>query len=402
MLTVFVIGIGALFFIFRYILIRQVDEVLDIERDEIEQHIARYSRLPPPVSMSELQIQYWVVARPAVADYRIVKGLGAEGKRESFRRHRFPVVFEGRQYQFVVTTSLEHTKVLLTIIACVTLAMLILMLSSIYLINRTLVRRLLRPFYSTLDAIKKYSIADKRPLQLPQTQIDEFAVLNHALSEMALRGQKDYNAVRDFTAQAAHEMQTPLAVLRAELEELMQSPNLTVETATQITGIDNSVERLTRLFQSLLLLTRIKHHNYSMNEQYAMDMLLRRKSADLSEAIQARDITLNVSLAPLQVTSNKYLAEVLVSNLLTNAVRYNFEGGIIELETKGVTLKVSNSSHLPPIDEAALYRPFFRHPDVKTEGHGLGLSIVAQICATCKFGIAYSFAEGVHTFEIRF
>jgi signal transduction histidine kinase len=219
---------------------------------------------------------------------------------------------------------------------------------------------------------------------------------------MALRGQKDYNAVRDFTAQAAHEMQTPLAVLRGKLEALMQAPNVDSETAAQITGIDNSVERLTRLFQSMLLLTRIKHQSYAMDELLSIDSLVKEKTGDLIEIINSRHISLHTALAPLQITCNKYLAEVLIGNLLINAIRYNFDGGRIELSTDGRKLRISNTSHLPQIDESALFRPFFRHPDVQQEGHGLGLSIVAQICETCSFGIAYSFSDSMHTFELTF
>jgi signal transduction histidine kinase len=401
MLVVFVVAAGALFFTFRYILIHQVDESLDTERDETLQYVKQYNRLPPPVSVSEQHISYHEVQKQENSVFSTTKEQGEDGM-EAFRQFTFTVSFEGRYYQFFVSTPLAQTQYLLRAVALVTLIAIVLMLLIIYLVNRYLVKNLLQPFYHTIESVRKYSLVSRKELQLPATSIEEFTTLNATLNDMASRGQRDYQLMRDFTAQAAHEMQTPLAVMRTKLEALIQSPRIDENLAVGIAGIDDSLERLTRLFNSLLLLTKIENGQFPANGQLALKELLVRKAGELSEVIDERKLTLSLDLESAQVSCNQYLTEVLVTNLLNNAIRYNYPGGSIDVSLRRDGISVSNTSMLPELNHASLFRPFYRHPDSQQEGNGLGLSIVKQICEALGFTVEYSFVIGVHRFQVYF
>ena len=203
MLAVFSVSAGTLFFTFRHILIAQVDEGLEMEQEKQVQYIRQYHRLPRPISTGDQKIFYLKVDRLESASNRTITQQGEDGV-EDFRELSFPVSFEGNNYRFYVSAPLEQTAYLLRAMALVTLVTIAMMLLIIYGINRSLVRHLLKPFYSTLDAMGKYALTQRVSLHLPPTPTEEFTALNLALNEMAARGQKDYQAMRAFTAQAAH------------------------------------------------------------------------------------------------------------------------------------------------------------------------------------------------------
>ncbi len=401
LLAVFAVGAGFIFLILRYILIQQVDEALDAERDRHLQYVKKYQTLPATVSVSDLHVSYNEVEKPGRAAYETAKEQDEDGVQD-YRRLSFTVPLKGRFYLFRVSMPLEQTQALLKAIALVTLSMFAIILFCIYALNRRLITSILQPFYQTVATVNTYNIAQRLPLKLPATNIDEFTALNQTVNAMAARSQKDYQLVRNFTAQAAHEIQTPLAVLRGKVEALMQTPEITEEQANQITGIDHSIDRLTRLFNSLLLLTKIENRQFPTDGLVQLEMVAQEKLEEIKELLEARKITLTSALAPVQIKCNQYLAEVLIGNLLNNAVRYNYPNGSIILSLQREKFSISNTSYLKGMEEENLFQPFYRNPDNRQTGHGLGLSIIKQICLECGFTIKYHFQPDIHTFEIFF
>ena len=402
LLAVFGIGIVGLFLLLRAVLVRQVDEGLDAERDETLQYIRRYDRLPPPVSVSDRQVSYRAVAAPEHPAYTTLRVRTEEGL-ETMRRLRFPVWHNGQWYQFYVRVPLEQVDELLGLLALPTVGLLALLLLLLYLVNRRVTRQLLRPFYHTIDAVSRYSLAQQTPLALPETPVEEFTALNQALNGLTARAQQDFEAMRSFTAQAAHEMQTPLAVLRARVEALAQQlPQLGAAGAQQLAAIEQSVERLTRLFGSLLLLTKIENRQYAIEDQVQMEALVAAKADNLQDLMTAKNIDLQLALHPCSVFCNQHLAEVLVGNLLQNAVRYNQPGGTIRVSLTPDALCMANNSYLPEMNAEDLCRPFYRHENTQASGSGLGLAIVRQICDYSGWRFRYGFKDGLHQFQVFF
>jgi signal transduction histidine kinase len=197
-------------------------------------------------------------------------------------------------------------------------------------------------------------------------------------------------------------MQTPLAVIRTKVETLMQEPGLSEEQAAQIVGIDNALERLNRLFNSLLLLTKIENRQFPVSEMLRLDEIVAERIQELQEIVQDRNIAIHSDLEVATVHCNRYLIEVFVSNLLNNAIRYNYSGGGIHIRLRRNSLMIANTSMLPQLNPEAIFRPFYRHSDSRVDGNGLGLSIVRQICDLCGFSVEYDFAQGAHQFSVHF
>ena len=127
-----------------------------------------------------------------------------------------------RYYLVKVEAPLDETEALLRIIIGVTIVMIAIILLAGFLINRIVIGRLWKPFYETIKRVRAYHLTDQEALKLEKADIDEFALLNQSINEMVERIQQDYGSLKDFTGQAAHEMQTPLAVIRTKLDALMQ------------------------------------------------------------------------------------------------------------------------------------------------------------------------------------
>ncbi len=95
------------------------------------------------------------------------------------------------------------------------------------------------------------------------------------------------------------------------------------------------------------------------------------------------------------------LADSLVSNLVGNAVKYNYTGGKISVIISDKKIQVSNTSNLPPIDPELLFKRFNKNNTISDNSTGLGLAIVKKICDTYGLNIKYHAKEGLHSFTVE-
>ncbi len=305
-------------------------------------------------------------------------------------------------YQVTVSKSQTATEDLLQLIILVTIGMIALILITGFLINRTILSRIWKPFYQTIDKVKNYHLSAQEPLQLPNTQIDEFTLLNENITGMTERSQREYKNLKDFTGNAAHEMQTPLAVIRTKLDLLMQNEKLLADKDMPMQEIEQAVHKLSRLYASLLLLTKIENRQFALTESIGLDKIIADKLSDLSDLLESKSIHLYKELIPVNIPFHQQLAEILIGNLLNNAIRYNIENGSLTVKLDSRMLTISNTSWLPALDEKKIFQRFYRHADTKQQGNGLGLSIVKQICDTAGFKLSYSYSNDQHCIQLVF
>jgi len=394
----FVIGSLTFYFLLNYILVRELDERLQAEQDEVTAYVRTHNALPDVVKTKDQYTTYEPAISAAKTEFQTRKDTGREA--ENIREIHFTTAVAGRYYMVTVGTPLEETEALQKVIIIVTLAMVAAILLIGFLINRVVIRRLWQPFYTTIERVQQYSITEQQAPAAAPTDIDEFALLNRTIQEMMERIQQDYHSLKKFTGQAAHEMQTPLAIIRMRLDALLQQEELAEKSAVNIAEIEQAVSRLSRLHQSLLLLTKVENRQFVLNEPVSLDKIVADKCAEYVDIAMAKGITIRTDIQPLQLQFHQQLAEITVSNLLSNAVKYNQPGGQVELVLHG-SLRVSNTSDRPALDGARLFKRFYRD-SVATEGTGLGLSLVKQICDLAGYTITYEFANGRHDFIINF
>ncbi|MFZ1799708.1 MAG: HAMP domain-containing sensor histidine kinase, partial [Chitinophagaceae bacterium] len=286
---------------------------------------------------------------------------------------------------------------LIRYIVLVTISMLVVLLGILFFINRYLLKKLLDPFYKNLDELKKFSLSAKSNLDLESNQVTEFAQLNEAVNSMASQVQQEYISLKIFTENASHEMQTPLAVIRSKMDNLVQDENLKAGQLSQLHEIYQALGKLQHLMQSLLLLTRIENGQYIANENIRLDELVKEKTNQFQELFQSKNISVELHVTEKSITFNKQLVDILLNNLLSNAVRHTNEGGIIKVQLNEDELLVCNSGE-KALNEKEIFNRFYKENN--SPGMGLGLAIVKQICVFAHLPVSYTFHKMMHFFRI--
>lgn len=399
--VLFVLGTGVLYVGIQRALAEEVDEQLLYHRDYLTRHIREAHALPPVTNPNELTI----ARRPRPA------GLGdtllydpAERTMVPFRTVTFPVEVRGQRYWLTLRKSLIETSDVLEVVLTVMLTVMGLLFGSLVLLNRWLSRWLWAPFHRTLTSLRTYRLQQPEALELPATPIDEFSELNQALAQLTQRVTADYRALKEFTENAAHETQTPLAIMQAQLEQLMQLPELPGTAAQPVHELYRATRRLSRLHQALTLLSKIENRQFTEAQPVQLDGLVRDKLAQLQEFLDAKQIdpVLRV-VAPLSVAMHPDLADSLVSNLLQNAVKHNLPGGQLQVRVDARALEIRNTGLPLDGDPTELLGRFRKH-NAASDSPGLGLSIAQQICGLYGGQLRYTFTpDGAwHTLRVEF
>jgi signal transduction histidine kinase len=399
-ILIFIIGSCCFYFLLNYILVRELDEELRSEQQEIVAYVNLHQTLPEIIPTKNEYTFY----EPVSSEQKTINLSGKNkygGEQEEFREIHFTVAAQGRIYLVKVAIPTETTEALLQAIIGITIVMIGLILLAGYLINRTVIRKLWQPFYQTIEKVRSYHVTDPNIPALEKGDIEEFTLLNQSINDMIARVQHDYTALKNFTGQAAHEMQTPIAVIRLKLDMLIQNEDLLQKNATAITDIEKSVQRISRLHQSLLLLTKVENKQFLMNEQVEMDKIVIEKCAEYSDLAESMGIAIMTTLTPTTIQFHAHLADILINNIISNAIKYNKPGGAVNVILHNNTLSIINPSNTGSLDLEKVFKPFYRNGNSQ-EGTGLGLSIAKQICETAGYSIRYEYSNARHVFSITF
>ena len=340
----FVLGSVAYYFIIRYVLIHELDDTIKIEEAEILDLVKTHDRLPQPANYRDQQIRYTPAAAPVRRKF--IDTFWVEPRhheQQSFRQLLFSVVAGGQRYTVSVGKSEEETDHLLAWILLITAGMILLLLGILFLAGRLLLRRLWQPFYNTLDGIREFQLSSRQPLPAADTRVEEFRNLDAAVGQMTHKILKDYEMLKNFADNASHEMQTPLAIINSKLDLMIQDQELEEKHHRQLQAMYDAVGRLSKLNQSLLLLTKIENNQFVHTDPVALAPLIGEKLLQLEDLISARRLSVHTALDRTSVKMNAYLADILLNNLLVNAIRHNQDGGSISIQLREEKLSIVNS-----------------------------------------------------------
>ena len=394
-IVIFLLSVVAFYFAIRFIVIDQVDSDLRIEEREIETYVKEHNALPEPIPVKDQKISY----SPS-GDHSHKKRfttMAIKGERDSFRILQFGITVNEKNYMATVAKSLEGTDDLANSILFISLATILLIMGASLIINRVLLKRLWKPFYSSLGVLKNFRVDKKQSLNFPSTQIDEFTFMNQTIQKTTSQAQQEYSLLKEFTENASHEMQTPLAIIRSKLDLLIQDENLSEGQSKTMQSAYSAIEKLSRLNQSLLLLAKIENNQFAETTTINLKQKLEEKLDAFHELWQNQGISVSSSLADATVSLNNELTDILLNNLLSNATRHNFSNGCIKIILKVKTLEISNSSKEKELNSQQMFLRFFSQ-DKKSRYNGLGLSIIKQICDVSGFSIRYLFTGNEHRF----
>lgn len=277
----------------------------------------------------------------------------------------------------------------------------LILLAIVGVTNLVISSRILSPFHQTLKAIQHFSLRTEKEINLPTTRTKEFQQLNYFLKNMTGKARADYRALKEFTENASHELQTPLAIIRGKLELLLETP-LTEEQGNQILTALSSIEKLSKINHSLTLLNRLENQEFPVVESIDMSGHVHVILGELSELIDMKSIALRKEVTKgVNVLLHPSLADILLTNIFSNAVRHNIHGGEIFIGLTSSRLLVANTGISPEIPPDEVFKRFRRSSNTD-DSIGLGLSIVKQICEVSGLGIKYEFTNDRHVVTVTF
>lgn len=324
------------------------------------------------------------------------------GETVPYRILMINIVVKGQPWLLQIRNSMLDSEDLIESIVKVQVILLLILLSGLLLINRRLSSRIWRPFYTTLDKLNRYKVEQQPSLGLEKSSVNEFDDLNRSLEELTDRAHSTYLAQKEFTENAAHEMQTPLAALQSKLELLMQTSPLNEEQAELIGEMANVGQRMGRLHKSLILLTRIENSQFAGTEPISMRAVVERNMSQFQPQAAEKTIRFELDFSGDPVlNANRSLVEMLVSNLFSNAIRHNLHGGLMLVNLYDKKLVIQNTGKPVTLDPQHIYRRFYKD-SADADSIGLGLQIVRQIANLYGWTIDYSYKNGLHGFAVQF
>lgn len=295
----------------------------------------------------------------------------------------------------------EDRYLIISIITGLTVLFFVLLLIGFIILNRRMSRKLWQPFYKSLEDIRHFELHRQQPIQWEQTDIQEFNDLNESLQKLIDGNIEIYRQQKEFADNASHELQTPLAIVQTKLELLLQNKSLTADQYNLIGDIQNALSRVGRINKNLLLLAKIENSQFMDQETLNMSEIVHQSISDFEGFAAEKGLTIVAEVdEDAWISGNKILVEILVNNLLTNAIRHASGSGNLTVTLGKTSFKLSN----PGTNSLASNQLFkrFTQASAQAQGTGLGLALVDQIAKRYGWQVEYEFTRGNHQFKVIF
>jgi two-component system OmpR family sensor kinase len=308
----------------------------------------------------------------------------------------------GRMYQITMRQTMLDYRDLLWGIAPLFCFLFLLILAIMYGVNTLLFRKIWKPFHQNLQILKDFNVQTLIPLVLADSSVQEFQQLKTSLSEMTLRMQRDFRNMKEFTENAAHELQTPLAVMRSKIEALLQEDGLSEMQIKGLAAVYEQVNRLRSLNNSLLFLAKIENKQFVSTEGVDALKIMAPVWETFEDLAAAKGLDIEQQLRPCSLSCHPELLYSCFKNLLENAVKYTQSGGKIKATLTPQSFKVENAG-LAAIPQAEhIFERFSKGQEQAPNATGLGLAIVKQIADIYNWKLNYRFEKNMHLFELIF
>lgn len=321
---------------------------------------------------------------------------------EPFRELWAPIKIKGKTYTYIERNNLVEMEDMVYSVALMFLLIIITLMVGMIVLSNRLAKNIWKPFYDTLRKIQDFEIDKNRQPQFEPTDIEEFNSLNKSIEKLVEKNTAIYKSQREFVENAAHELQTPLALFQIKVDTLAQYEGLTGQQSKLIESLNDDISRLNRLNKNLLLLSKIDNGSYFDKEPVILNSKIEKKLDFFREQGQPKNISFELNTAvTLQLNTNPALAEILINNLFMNAIRHNIQDGKIIISTNQNQLVFSNTGSAAALNHEKLFNRFSKS-DPSSQGNGLGLAIIKKITELNNWKISYYFSQDLHHFTVTF
>lgn len=306
---------------------------------------------------------------------------------------------DGNWNELTVSTPTIEKESLRRSILVWSLGLFVAMLAIVLIVTALVFNRSLSPLYRLLRWLDKYELGTNNERLCNTTSVKEFQKLNQAAEQYAARAESAFAQQKRFTSDAAHELQTPLAVCQNRLELLIADGKLSEQQTEQVAKTLATLASMIRLNKTLLLLSRIESKQFLASHNIDLALIAVEQLETLAEIHAASGIKTHLNAHKTNVQLNASLAEALVSNLLRNAFVHNVINGQVWVDITPQKLVVANTGQAEPLDTARIFERFY-HNAALAGSTGLGLAIVKAACHASNLLINYQFQNNRHTFTV--
>lgn len=403
--SIMILGGISIFFIFKVFIHQSTDQILYEYKTRIENYVA----------LNDTMIEFSSsVIQPQRVEQRVVNSTDEypvgikdtllynenSGAFLPYRQLYFTVQYKNKLHLVNVNQQTFEFGDLLYVLIGSIMALFLLFFVFTYLVDFYLKKKVWSPFYDTLGKLEDYDLEIGRNLSLLNSDIKEFDKLNEVVNKMVGKINADYENSKNFGEDISHEMQTPLAIIKSRLDIIRQQTNLDNDSALSISVISNAVSRLSNLNKSLLLLTKIRNDQFQEIAAINVTRKITDFLEDIDELIDAKGIIITNESENVVLNMDVNLSDILISNLLVNAIRHNINGGFVSIQLTSEALIVKNSC-LPQESTENLFDRMVSNKS--KDSTGLGLNLVKSICDKNGFKVSYSFpSESIFCIEVVF
>lgn len=326
---------------------------------------------------------------------------------EPFRQMISYTKIDDKYYRVTARISMEAKKDMFQLISIVIFSGILLFIIIMFFINKKLSTYIFTDLYDTLKKIESFSITGGKKLVLKPSNINEFKKLNSAITFLADKAQNEYQVLKEFTEELNHEIQTPISVVKAKLELLIQSPSIDDDSFVILDSALKSLSKLEKINRSILLLNKLENADLYENSQINLKEEIIKILENFEDFKQFKNINLTYS----EKTENKpfflinsSLFNILISNLISNAIKHSTENGEINIKFNDLLdktfLTISNTTQKLQ-NPQNFFKRFYKESD-STESTGLGLAIVKKICDIYHIEISNSYYDNIYSVELIF
>lgn len=393
-----VIFLGSIFsyWTIKYIAYEETDEFLTYEMERLQEYHRIHNDLPEFHKMADLLpgVKY---DKPLFRDTLILET--GDNEMIPYRELRFSINHKGRDFTIVLRHLLLGNDDIAVGTLWIVIGIILLVSLFLFLFIKMVARKIWHPFYETLNQLTKFQISGPIP-DFPGTKIDEFRQLNSTLNDLLKKITDDYRNNKEFSENVSHELQTHLAIIRATTEKLLNKSEKNEHEIKELKKIYTASTKLMQVQKSLLLLSKISNREYRLQTRINFEKNVLHALDVFEEAIQLRGISLSKTLSSCQLSMDPGLAEILINNLIKNAIKHNVQNGFINIILTPDSLKIANSGQQIQQTPDDLMTRFSKG---KSGSFGIGLAIVKQICELYHFQIRYNISKKTtHKITISF
>ncbi len=396
----FPVMIAVDYYFIQYLVNSEVEEILLHERERIDFHLDKEGVLPS----SNYLLQSTPIDKGAVGPEKFKDTLIYEAyadKQLPYRTYTFTSSIDAQPVKITLRHVLLEIHELIWLLFITTSFIILLLVIGLYFINREIYKWAWNPFFKNLSKLKQYNVTQKESIHLNTSNISEFEELNEVITTLMDQVKKDFQNLKEFNENISHEIQTPLAIIRNKVVLLLESKNLDKKELARVEAVYQETNKLSKIGKALTLISRIENQEFRRLDRVDVQAIIGNILDNMQEIINFKNLNVATELHPVTIECDHILADILLTNLIKNAVQHNKEGGSINMLLDEDKFEITNTGEVSEVATEKLFHRFQRGSSTK-DSLGLGLAINQKICDIYGFRLAYDRNKEIHMFSLFF